>query len=94
MGPLTGGMVFDVSAGFARRLMLGAKKGGVVILEVVGEKVKFEVAVGRNGRVWIDSASVRETVTIGRLLVAADEAGWDEERQRNEVKRALREIVG
>lgn len=94
MGPLTGGMVFDVSAGFARRLMLGAKKGGVVILDVVGEKVKFEVAVGRNGRVWIDSASVRETVTIGRLLVAADEAGWDEERQRNEVKRALREIVG
>lgn len=94
MGPLTGGMVFDVSAGFARRLMLGAKKGGVVILDVVGEKVKFEVAVGRNGRVWIDSASVRETVTIGRLLVAADEASWDEERQRNEVKRALREIVG
>lgn len=91
---MTGGMVFDVSAGFARRLMLGAKKGGVVILDVVGEKVKFEVAVGRNGRVWIDSASVRETVTIGRLLVAADEGGWDEERQRNEVKRALREIVG
>lgn len=94
MGPLTGGMVFDVSAGFARRLMLGGKKGGVVILDVVGEKVKFEVAVGRNGRVWVDSGSVRETVAIGRLLVRADEEGWEEERQRGEVKKALREVVG
>ena len=94
MGPLTGGMVFDVSAGFARRLMLGAKKGGVVVLDVVGEKCKFEVAVGRNGRVWIDSGSVRETVAIGRLLTAADEDAWDDERQRSEVKRVLKEIVG
>ncbi|KAM3421998.1 hypothetical protein BST61_g2375 [Cercospora zeina] len=94
MGPLTGGMVFDVSAGFARRLMLGAKKGGVVVLDVVGEKVKFEVAVGRNGRVWVDSGSVRETVAIGRLLVRADEEEWNEEKQRSEVKKALREVVG
>ncbi|WPA97771.1 uncharacterized protein RHO25_002382 [Cercospora beticola] len=94
MGPLTGGMVFDVSAGFARRLMLGGKKGGVVVLDVVGEKLKFEVAVGRNGRVWVDSGSVRETVAIGRLLVRADGEGWEEERQRVEVKKALREVVG
>ncbi|KAI5364586.1 Putative exosome complex RNA-binding protein 1/RRP40/RRP4 [Septoria linicola] len=94
MGPLTGGMMFNVSAGFARRLMLGAKKGGIVVLDVVGEKVKFEVAVGRNGRVWIDSGSVKETVAIGRLLVSADEQGWEEEKQRSEVKRILREIVG
>lgn len=94
MGPLSGGMLFDVSPSFARRLMLGAKKGWVVILDEVGEKVKFEVAVGRNGRVWVDSASVRETTMIGRLLRTCDEDKWDVERQRKEVKAALKGVVG
>ncbi|KAF2397468.1 hypothetical protein EJ06DRAFT_498555, partial [Trichodelitschia bisporula] len=52
LGPLKGGMVFDVSTAFARRLMMG-KRGGVVVLEVMSEKVGFEVAVGGNGRVWV-----------------------------------------
>ncbi|SMR61844.1 unnamed protein product [Zymoseptoria tritici ST99CH_1E4] len=99
MGPLTGGMVFDVSPGFARRLMMGTTKdgksvGGVVVLEEVGEKVRFEVAVGRNGRVWVDSGSVRETVAIGRLLREADEGGLGVEEQRKLVKRVLRESAG
>ncbi|KAK3114781.1 exosome non-catalytic core subunit rrp40 [Teratosphaeriaceae sp. CCFEE 6253] len=97
MGPLKGGMVFEVSPAFARRLMMGTdregrSKGGVVVLEEVGEKVKFEVAVGRNGRVWVDSGSVRETVGIGLLLQSADEEGWGAERQRKEVKRAMRDV--
>ncbi|KXS99115.1 hypothetical protein AC578_3514 [Pseudocercospora eumusae] len=94
MGPLTGGMLFDISPGFARRLMLGARKGGIVILDEVGEKVKFEVAVGRNGKVWVDSGSVRETVVIGRLLNMCYEEGWDLERQKKEVKAALKGIAG
>ena len=92
MGPLKGGMVFDVSPAFARRLMLGGGKGGVGVVEEVGGKVKFEVAVGRNGRVWVDSASVVATVTVGRLLKGADEEGWGPERQRAEVKKALKGV--
>lgn len=92
MGPLKGGMVFDVSPAFARRLMMGAVKGGVVVLEAVGEKVKFEVAVGRNGRVWVDSGNVVATVTVGRLLKGADEEGWDVETQKREVKKDLKNV--
>lgn len=92
MGALKGGMVFEVSPAFARRLMLGAKKGGVGILEEVGEKVKFEVAVGRNGRVWIDSGSVKSTIVIGRLLKGADEEEWDLDMQSRMVKRMLKEV--
>ncbi|EME38974.1 hypothetical protein DOTSEDRAFT_39165 [Dothistroma septosporum NZE10] len=97
MGPLSGGMCFWVSCGFARRLMMGTgkegrSKGGVVVLEEVGEKVRFEVAVGRNGRVWVDSGSVRETVMIGRLLRQADEEGLDVEAQKKLVKRALKDV--
>ena len=40
------------------------------MLEEVGEKVRFEVAVGRNGKVWVDSGSVRATALIGRLFVS------------------------
>ncbi|KAI6866269.1 hypothetical protein KC343_g12172 [Hortaea werneckii] len=97
MGPLKGGMLFHVSPAFARRLMMGTdkegrSKGGVVVLEEVGEKVRFEVAVGRNGKVWVDSGSVKETLTIGRLLVQCDEAGWDEDAQRKMVKKGLKDV--
>lgn len=94
MGPLTGGMLFDVSPAFARRLMMGGKKGGVVVLEEVGEKVRFEVAVGRNGKVWVDSSSARETVLIGQLLKRCEEGLWDVEQQKREVKKGLKDFVG
>ena len=97
MGPLKGGMVFDVSPAFARRLMMGTdregrSKGGVVVLEEVGEKVKFEVAVGRNGRVWVDSGSVKPTLMIGRLLKLADDDGLGIEEQKKAVRRALKDV--
>lgn len=97
MGPLNGGMLFEVSPQFARRLMMGTSKegkskGGIVVLEEVGEKVRFEVAVGRNGRVWIDSGSVKETVMIGRLLRQVDESGISNEEQKKLVKKALKDV--
>ncbi|KAK4555190.1 exosome non-catalytic core subunit rrp40 [Recurvomyces mirabilis] len=97
MGPLKAGMAFSVPPSFARRLMMGSSKdgqskGGVVVLEEVGEKVRFEVAVGRNGKVWIDSSTAKETIVIGGLLVKADEEGWGVEMQRKMVKKALRDV--
>ncbi|KAJ9624027.1 exosome non-catalytic core subunit rrp40 [Taxawa tesnikishii (nom. ined.)] len=91
MGPLKGGMVFDVSLALARRLMMG-RKGGVLVLDEVGEKVRFEVAVGRNGRVWVDSGSIRETVAIGKILREVDDKDPDVEAQRKLVKKALRDL--
>jgi exosome complex component RRP40 len=99
MGQLKGGMVFNVSPAFARRLMMGTdkqgrSKGGVVVLELLGEKVRFEVAVGRNARVWVDSGSVRETVGIGRLLTRADEEGWSVDEQKKQVNKVIKELAG
>lgn len=99
MGPLKGGMVFHVSPSFARRLMMGTDqegkiKGGIVVLEEIGQKIRFEVAVGRNGKVWVDSGKVMETLAVGRLLVRADEEKWDVANQRKAVNKALRELVG
>lgn len=100
MGELKGGMVFDISVGMARRLLLAAAKkrreeeeeggGRVVVLEGIAEKVGFEVAVGRNGKVWVRSGGVRETLLVGRALQETDREGLGVEGQGKLVKRLLR----
>lgn len=92
MGPLKGGMAFDITVPFARRLMMGPKKGGVCILDELGEKVRFEVAVGRNGRVWVDSGSIKSTIGIGQLLRQVDEQDLNIEDQKKLVKKVAKDI--
>ncbi|KAF2752342.1 exosome complex exonuclease RRP40 [Sporormia fimetaria CBS 119925] len=89
LGPLKGGMLFPVSLGMARRLLAG-KKGGVMVLEGLAEKMGFEVAVGRNGVVWVDGGSVKNTLGIGRALQEVDREGLGERGQRKVVERVLR----
>lgn len=84
LGLLSGGMVFSVSLGMARRLlgdgkkmrrMMGGKEAGwegtgVEVLEELQKGgVAFECAVGRNGRVWVDSEDVRTTLAVGRCIM-------------------------
>lgn len=95
MGPLAGGMLFDISLGLARRLMMAqpAEKGKVVVLEELGDAgVAFEIAVGRNGKVWVDSKSVKTTLAIGRVLSETDEKGLTIEEQKKLVKKVAREL--
>jgi exosome complex component RRP40 len=89
LGPLKGGMVFDVSGGFARRLMLPVKRGGCGLLEgMAGRGVGFEVAVGRNGRVWVGGEDGRVVVAVGRALCEVDERGVGGDGA------AVKEVVG
>lgn len=92
MGQLKGGMLFNISPAFVRRLMMGKSKGGIVVLEEVGEKVKFEIAVGRNGKVWIDSGIAKITIAIGRLLQQTEEGSWDVEQQKKAVRKVLKDV--
>ena len=58
-GPLAGGASVNVSLHTARRLLGGeggsglGEGGGAGVLEMCGEWVGYEVAVGMNGRVWV-----------------------------------------
>lgn len=92
LGELKGGMVFDVSLGMARRLMMPhpAKQGGVAVLEECAEKVPFEIAVGRNGRVWVRAEDTAKTLQIGRVVVETDKGGLDVAGQKRIVKQLLR----
>lgn len=91
LGPLKGGTIFEVSLGFARRLMMASGKGGLAVLEELGEKVRFEVAVGRNGRVWVNGTSIRETVAIGKILKEIDEKELGVEEQKKLAKKVLKD---
>ena len=103
LGPLNGGMVFDVSVGFAARLMMGSTQGsgGIVVLEELGKKLEgqggFEIAVGRNGRVWVDAsgnedAGIKATVAIGRCLQEIDDRELEVTEQKKLVSKVLRDM--
>jgi len=106
LGPLAGGMVFDISTGLAARLMRGGSSSadgaaGVVVLDELGKKLEshggFEIAVGRNGKVWVDCSgsgdvAVKATVAIGRCLSETDERNLDPTEQRKLVSKILREM--
>lgn len=75
---------------------MGSKRGRIVVLEALGERVNFEVAVGRNGRVWVggEGVDVRVVVVVLRVLRETDMGELDEKQQRALVGRVLREFSG
>ena len=94
LGELKGGMVFDISLGMARRLMMPdpAGQGAVVVLEELATRLPFEVALGRNGRIWIDAGSVAKTLVIGRAVVDTDQRLLGMDQQRKLVGKLLQAI--
>ena len=83
-------MLFDISLGMARRLLMKEAEGGMVCLEELAEKIAFEIAVGRNGKVWVKSGGIKETLVVGRALVESDQRNLNVEEQRKLVKKLLR----
>ncbi|KAJ5703480.1 hypothetical protein N7493_011869 [Penicillium malachiteum] len=110
LGPVTGGTVFDVSTGMAARLLLATSSraddsddgvAGLVIISELGRKLAnvggFELAVGRNGRVWVDCPDAEEhavpaILAIGRCMQLTDEHNLDLADQKKLVTRTLREL--
>jgi exosome complex component RRP40 len=94
MGELVGGMVFEISLGMARRLLANRQKeeGGIIVLEGLAEKVAFEIAVGRNGLVWVKAAGLKETLTVGKALQETDREYLGLESQEKLVRKLLREL--
>ncbi len=94
LGELKGGMVFDISLGMARRLMMPKPResGGVAVLEELAERIPFEIAVGRNGRVWIDSGGIKSTLCVGKAIQVTDQEGLRVTEQIKLVKKLVREL--
>lgn len=94
LGELKGGMVFSISLRTASRLLLKKQReeGGIAVLEVLAKKWPFEVAIGRNGYIWVDAGEVKRTILIGRSLTETDEQNLTIEAQEKLVKKLSREL--
>ena len=94
LGELKGGMVFVVSLAMARRLMTPdpARQGGLVVLDGLAERLPFELAVGRKGKVFVDAGVTAKTLVVGKALVETDEKMLGVDEQKKLVRRLLREL--
>jgi len=95
LGPLVGGMLFNISLGMARRLMMPkpAEQGALVILDELGDAgVAFEIAVGRNGKIWVDSKSVDTTLKIGRAIQDVDEKSLGPAEQKKLARKLAKDL--
>ncbi|KAF5279272.1 hypothetical protein FQR65_LT15443 [Abscondita terminalis] len=69
LGPLSSdGFVMTLSLNFINRLLDVA----CPLLNTLGKKYVFEIAVGMNGKVWINSNSVKDTLSLMIALLAAE----------------------
>eukprot|EP01006_Ploeotia_vitrea_P022049 TRINITY_DN54456_c0_g1_i2.p1 TRINITY_DN54456_c0_g1~~TRINITY_DN54456_c0_g1_i2.p1 ORF type:complete len:256 (+),score=24.87 TRINITY_DN54456_c0_g1_i2:27-794(+) len=66
-GELKDGYVFEVSIQLATRLI-----GQATILETIGKKWPYEVAVGINGRVWVRAETAQRTILVMNAIKFAD----------------------
>jgi exosome complex component RRP40 len=84
-------MVFTISLGMARRLLAGSK-GGITFPDALGEKVGFEITVGRNGILHVDGGSVKATLAIGQALQEVDAQALGEKAQKKLAERVLKSL--
>ncbi|KAF1810174.1 hypothetical protein P152DRAFT_401634 [Eremomyces bilateralis CBS 781.70] len=95
LGPLKGGMLFKISLGMARRLLMTSKRAKedakIIILDRLGEKWGFEVAVGRNGYLWVDANDIQRTMAVGRAITEVDEQGLVVQEQEALAQKVLKQ---
>jgi exosome complex component RRP40 len=65
----TNGMLFTCSLSLVRKIL----KPDCPLLHLLSEELKYELAVGMNGRIWIKSkACVEDTIAIANAILAAE----------------------
>ncbi|KAL7920035.1 hypothetical protein ACQKWADRAFT_299571 [Trichoderma austrokoningii] len=95
LGPLVGGMLFAISLGMARLLMMPkkAQQGSVVVLDELADAgLQFETATGRNGRLWVDSDNTKTIIVVGRAIQETDDKSLGVDEQRRLVKKLIKEL--
>ncbi|KAG5942830.1 hypothetical protein E4U60_007074 [Claviceps pazoutovae] len=95
LGPLTGGMLFHISLGMSRRLLMpkSVEEGKVVVLAELGAMgLQFDTATGRNGRFWVDSENTKTIIAVGRAVQETDEKRLNVEDQKKLVRRIIKTL--
>ncbi|EPS60099.1 hypothetical protein M569_14705, partial [Genlisea aurea] len=68
-GPLKNGFMFETSTGLARKLLSSPT---CPVLEALGKKLAFEIAVGLNGRVWVNADSPSVVILVSNTIIQTE----------------------
>ena len=82
-GSLKGGFYITVSPNYACRLM----EEGNVTLRALSKVLHFEVAIGSNGRVWVNAGTVREILALTHILETTENI--KKSRLEKQIRRSL-----
>ncbi|KAL1814677.1 hypothetical protein ACET3Z_017251 [Daucus carota] len=68
-GPLKDGYMFESSTGLSRMLL---SSPACPVLEALGKKLSFEIAVGLNGRVWVNAATPSTVILVSNAIMNSE----------------------
>ncbi|KAM1340161.1 hypothetical protein ACFX2H_038601 [Malus domestica] len=68
-GVLKDGYNFDCSTGLSRMLLRSPR---CPVLEELGKKISFEIAVGLNGRVWVNASSSSLIIVVSNAIMNSE----------------------
>ncbi|KAF5946442.1 hypothetical protein HYC85_016670 [Camellia sinensis] len=68
-GPLKDGFTFESSTGLARMLLSSPT---CPVLEGLGKKLSFEIAVGLNGRVWVNAEAPSTVILVSNAIMNSE----------------------
>ncbi|KAF5476809.1 hypothetical protein F2P56_003505 [Juglans regia] len=68
-GQLKDGYMFESSTGLSRTLLSSPT---CPVLDVLGKKLSFEIAVGLNGRVWVNATSPSTVIVVANAIMNSE----------------------
>ena len=86
-GPLNGGTSFRVSLGLARQLL---NPKNVLLAALDASKLPFEIAVGVNGMVWVNSSSAEYIIVVMNAIMNSEV--MSAEQVRGMVKKMVKDV--
>jgi exosome complex component RRP40 len=76
-GPLKQGHVITCSTSLARSLLTAAP---CPVLDILGNTLQFELAVGQNGRIWINAPCPATVILIANAVERSEFLSSDQSR--------------
>ncbi|KFK29829.1 hypothetical protein AALP_AA7G184300 [Arabis alpina] len=76
-GRLKDGFMFETSTGLSRMLLSSPT---CPVLEALGKKLSFEIAIGLNGRVWVNAAAPRTVIIVSNAIMNSESLSGTQQR--------------
>lgn len=62
------GFIFTCSLNLIRKIL----NQKCQLLKILGSEIPYDIAVGMNGKVWLKTRSIKETIAVGNAILAAE----------------------